>query len=145
MIAVDTNVLARFYCDDPDDPEAARQRPIAKKILLSSETVFVPITVILELEWVMRGFYETPPAAFTRVMKHLLGLANVTVEDWQAVDSALDLYDAGIDFADALHLGKSAHCTEFITFDDKRFAKKMTRASDRSVDGRKGPVVRVPK
>jgi hypothetical protein len=26
MIAVDTNVLARFYCDDPDDPEAVGSR-----------------------------------------------------------------------------------------------------------------------
>jgi hypothetical protein len=29
MIAVDTNILARFYCDDPDDPEAVRQMPVA--------------------------------------------------------------------------------------------------------------------
>ena len=34
MIALDTNVLARFYCDDPEDPEAARQRPIARRIVL---------------------------------------------------------------------------------------------------------------
>jgi len=27
MIALDTNVLARFYCEDPEDPEAGRQRP----------------------------------------------------------------------------------------------------------------------
>jgi hypothetical protein len=29
MIALDTNILARFYVDDPHDPEAARQRPIS--------------------------------------------------------------------------------------------------------------------
>jgi hypothetical protein len=29
MIAVDTNILARFYCEDPDDPDAGRQRPRA--------------------------------------------------------------------------------------------------------------------
>jgi len=29
VIAVDTNILARFTCDDSDDAEAKRQRPIA--------------------------------------------------------------------------------------------------------------------
>lgn len=34
MIGLDTNILARFYVDDPNDVEAAKQRPLAKKILL---------------------------------------------------------------------------------------------------------------
>ena len=33
MIAVDTNVLARFYCDDPDDPASKRQQPLARRIM----------------------------------------------------------------------------------------------------------------
>jgi hypothetical protein len=41
MIAVDTNVLARFYCDDPDDPEARRQRPLARRTMLDSAAIFV--------------------------------------------------------------------------------------------------------
>jgi predicted nucleic acid-binding protein len=39
MIALDTNVLARFYCDDPEDPEARRQRPIARRIVLESPAI----------------------------------------------------------------------------------------------------------
>ena len=31
--AVDTNVLARFLVDDPDDPESMRQRPLAEAAL----------------------------------------------------------------------------------------------------------------
>jgi hypothetical protein len=49
MIALDTNILARFYVDDPADPEAARQRPIARRLLSESPRAFVPLTVILEL------------------------------------------------------------------------------------------------
>ncbi|MCU0869865.1 MAG: hypothetical protein MUF30_09735, partial [Burkholderiales bacterium] len=64
MIAVDTNVLARFYCDDPADAEARRQRPIARRLLVESGPVFVPVTVALELEWVMRGFYGLPAECF---------------------------------------------------------------------------------
>jgi predicted nucleic-acid-binding protein len=66
VIAVDTNVLARFYCDDPDDPEAATQRERARRLMLESPAIFVPLTVVLELEWVMRGFYDLPPEAATR-------------------------------------------------------------------------------
>ncbi len=57
MIALDTNILARFYVADPADPEAARQRSIAHRLLTESPQVFVPLTVILELEWVLRAFY----------------------------------------------------------------------------------------
>lgn len=49
MIAIDTNILARFYVDDPNDPESATQRPLAKQVLAESSSVFVPLTVILEL------------------------------------------------------------------------------------------------
>jgi len=38
MNAVDTNVLARFFINDEDDREAARQRPAA--IVASARTSF---------------------------------------------------------------------------------------------------------
>lgn len=50
MKAVDTNVLARFFVDDPDDPESVKQRPTAVAAL--SEPVSVSGTVLLEFEWV---------------------------------------------------------------------------------------------
>ena len=43
MIALDTNVLARFYCEDPEDPEAGRQRPTARRIVLGSKALLVPL------------------------------------------------------------------------------------------------------
>jgi predicted nucleic-acid-binding protein len=85
MIAVDTNILARFYCDDPDDAEAKRQRPRARRVMIESSAVFVPLTVVLEFEWVMRGFYEVNPETFCQTIDHLLGMAHVTVERWEAV------------------------------------------------------------
>lgn len=130
MIAVDTNVLARFYCHDPDDPEAARQRPRARRLMLESPAIFVPVTVVLELEWVMRGFYALPAETFCQVIEHLLGMSHVTVERWQHVKDAVDLHRQGLDFADALHWTASAACTHLMTFDDRRFirrAKRLTR------------------
>ena len=55
MKSLDTNVLARFFVDDPDDEEATRQRPTA--IAAMAEPALVTVTVLLELEWVMRGLY----------------------------------------------------------------------------------------
>ncbi len=127
MIAVDTNILARFYCDDPEDTQANRQRPIARRVMVESPSVFVPLTVVLEFEWVMRGFYEAEPEAFCRAVEHLLGMPHVTVERWQAVKDAIDLHRRGLDFADALHWASSVACKELVTFDDRGFARRARR------------------
>ncbi len=127
MIAIDTNILARFYVDDPKDPEAAKQRPIARRLLTESAQVFVPLTVVLELEWVLRAFYGFGAVDFARAVKHLLGLPNVHIEAWSRIADALDHHSRGLDFADALHLVSSAHCAELMTFDNQRFARRATR------------------
>ncbi len=127
MIALDTNLLARFYVEDPNDPEAANQRPIARRILAGSPRLFVPLTVVLELEWVLRAFYGFRAADFIRVVEHLLGLPNVSVEDWPRVADALAWHGEGLDFADALRLRAGPHCDAFYTFDDRRFARRAAR------------------
>jgi predicted nucleic-acid-binding protein len=127
VIALDTNVLARFYCDDPDDPEAQRQRPIARRIVLESPAVYVPLTVVLELEWVMRGFYELAPDALCAAVEHLLGMPHVTVERWEAVKDAVDLHRRGLDFADALHWACSRACKRLVSFDDRRLVRRARR------------------
>jgi len=128
MIAVDTNVLARFYCDDPSDPQAQRQRPAARRLMADSAALYVPLSVVLELEWVMRGFYELAPADFCSCVEHLLGLPHVTVERWELVKDAAELHRAGLDFADALHwvAARAAGCAELRTFD-----RRLTRAGAR--------------
>ena len=137
MIAVDTNLVARFYVDDPSDPEAARQRPIARKVFESSAAIFVPLTVVLELEWVLRAFYGFAATDFARVIQHLAGLPHVTIEARAIVLAALDHHVRSLDFADALHLRASSSCEELLTFDDRRFARRARRL-------RLAPAVRVP-
>jgi predicted nucleic-acid-binding protein len=127
VIALDTNVLARFYCDDPQDPEAERQRPVARRVVLESSAVYVPLSVVLELEWVMRGFYELDPESFCKAVDHLLGMPHVTVERWEAVKDAIDLHRRGLDFADALHWTCSRACDRFVSFDDRRLVRRARR------------------
>ena len=127
MIALDTNVLARFYVDDPADPEAAGQRPVAYEVVTRSPNLFIPLTVTLELEWVLRAFYRFEASQVTQVMEHLLGLPNINVEDAGRVARAMNLLEQGMDFADALHLAGSEHCEALYTFDDRRFARRARR------------------
>lgn len=121
MKALDTNVLARFFVDDPEDAQAARQRPAAVSAL--SERCFASVTVLLELEWVMRGFYELPAKDISRVLRALAGIRHVTLEDRGAVLAAIDAFDKGLDFADALHWARSARAAAFATF-DRRLAQR---------------------
>lgn len=124
MKALDTNVLARFFIDDADDAQAARQRPAAVAAL--GDRCFVAVTVVLEFEWVMRGFYGLSVADVSRVLRALAGIAHVTLEDRDAVLAALDAFDQGLDFPDALHLARSARASGFATF-DQRLAKRAGR------------------
>jgi len=127
VIALDTNVIARFYVDDPSDPEAAGQRPLARQVLETSSALFVPLTVVLELEWVLRAFYGFSPAEFARVVRHLAGLPHVTLEARATVLAALQDHTRSLDFADALHLRASRHCEAMAAFDDRGFARRAKR------------------
>jgi predicted nucleic-acid-binding protein len=121
MRALDTTVLARFFVDDVDDAQAARQRPAA--IAALAERSFVSVTVLLELEWVMRGFYGLPARDVSRVLRALASIEHITLEDRDAVLMAVDAFDKGLNFADALHLARSARASGFSTF-DQRLAKR---------------------
>jgi predicted nucleic-acid-binding protein len=119
--ALDTNVLARFFVDDADDAQAARQRPAAVAAL--SERSFVSGTVLLELEWVLRGFYGLPTRDVLHVLRALASIEHITLEDRDPVLVAVDAFDKGLDFAGALHMARSSRASGFATF-DQRLAKR---------------------
>jgi predicted nucleic-acid-binding protein len=111
MLAIDTNLIVRYLTGDHP-----KQSPRARK-LIDGQPVFAAITVILEVEWVLRSAYGYRPADVTRALRAFAGLSTVTVEDGPVVATALEFAEKGMDFADALHLGKSAHCEGLATFD----------------------------
>ena len=125
MIALDTNVLVRVLTRD--DPE---QAALAAEVM-KSDDLFVCKTVLLELEWVLRFAYRFGRPAIAHALRHLLGLSRLLVEDDKAVVSSLAAYEAGMDFADALHLSSSAQgVTELATF-DRAFARTAASAEIR--------------
>ncbi|MFN3820621.1 type II toxin-antitoxin system VapC family toxin [Blastomonas sp.] len=117
MRAIDTNVIIRLLTsDDPVQAEAARR-------VIQQGDVFIGVTVLLEAEWVLRAGYGFGASDIASALRGLAGLAQVTIEDAVAVAVALDWMSKGVDFADALHLARSEHCSAVVTF-DRRLASK---------------------
>jgi len=113
MIGVDTNVLVRLLTgDDPDQAGRAAN-------LFARESIFIPKTVLLETEWVLRYSYELPPRVVLAAFRNVLGLPQVVVEDSGALVEALARYEDGMDFADALHLASARKADGFATFDTR--------------------------
>jgi predicted nucleic-acid-binding protein len=111
VLAVDTNVVVRLVTND-DRTQVARA-----KAVFAANDIFVPKTVLLETEWVLRFTYELDRPAIIRGLRGVLGMANVTGEDGANVARALDWYEGGLDLADALHLSASGDAKRFATFD----------------------------
>jgi predicted nucleic-acid-binding protein len=120
MLAADTNVLVRFLTrDDPVQSPRSRR-------LLDENDVWVPVTVVLEAEWVLRSVYRYRPDEFCDGINALAGLPRLEIQHRRDVDRALASHREGVDFADALHLSLAGGCSEFATF-DRRFVKAGRR------------------
>lgn len=118
MLAVDTNVVVRFLVDDG---AAQHQRAVD---LFRTHTVWLPKTVLLETEWVLRSAFGFTREEITNALRGLTSLPSVRCEDAAPVASAIAALSAGMDFADALHLASSELADDgFATF-DARFIKR---------------------
>ena len=111
MLAVDTNVLARLLlADEPGQTERAAAALRGRRWLIT-------LTVLLETEWVLRSAGGLPRSNVLRSLRAVVGLQGAVVERAELVESALTDFEAGVDFADALHLRGAAGCEAFLTFD----------------------------
>jgi predicted nucleic-acid-binding protein len=111
-IALDTNLLVRLLTGD--DPEQATR---VADLIDASPACFVPITVVLELEWVLRGAYRLERGAVIAALEGLMAIRQVHLEQEDLVRQALAWYQQGLDFADALHLLRIEGCARFATLD----------------------------
>jgi predicted nucleic-acid-binding protein len=122
MISIDTNVLVRLLTRDDEVQYAKTER------LVRNGIVFVPETVLLETEWVLRFAYQLDRSQIHDLFTCVLGLENVKVDRPLVVHDALSWFQDGMDFADALHLGGSSHCEKLATF-DRAFIKSAKDCS----------------
>jgi predicted nucleic-acid-binding protein len=112
MIAVDTNVLARWLMRD--DPE---QAAIADALL--AKPFFVGVSVLVELGWVMETVGAMDRSQLARSLASLLGLPTAYIQHEAAVRWALERFATQGDLADLIHLCNSAEADSFATFDKR--------------------------
>ncbi len=78
---------------------------------------------MLAVEWVLRQTYGSRREDVLRGLHGLLGMPRVVTRNPTRTAAALEWYERGLDFADALHLAASSEADRFVTF-DARFAKR---------------------
>jgi predicted nucleic-acid-binding protein len=141
MIGLDTNVLVRYYMaaetneSQTGDAQADKslaatvaQSETARALIDGGKRLMVSKTVVLELEWVLRGYYSLTRQQVAAAFAHLLSMAHIQMEDKVAVQSAVAALALGFDFADALHHASYSQCTSVATFDDRGFARRAKKA-----------------
>ncbi len=126
MRAIDTNIVVRCLIND-DPREASRARAI-----VAGGPVFIPRTVVLETEWVLRSVYELEPNDIIAALRAFAGLETVTLEDSGMISTAMAWAEQGMGFADAIHLAATAGCDAFLTF-DKRLVRLARRCGQHAV------------
>jgi predicted nucleic-acid-binding protein len=128
MAALDTNVLVRFLLQD-DAKQGLLARELIQSTLAKGEPLFVPVTVMLELEWVLRSNFGFDKAQIILTLSSLLAATELTFESETAVDVAVELFRQNkADFSDCIHvaLSHAAGMAPMWTFD--RAASKVDGA-----------------
>jgi predicted nucleic-acid-binding protein len=129
MASLDTNVLVRYLVQD-DDRQFALAKKLVQAALRAGETLHVPITVMLELEWVLRSNFGFDKDQTILTISSLLASMELTFESEAAAEVALALYQRNkADFAGCVHvaLAHAAGESPLWTFD--RAASKLDGAN----------------
>lgn len=121
MIALDTNILARFLLKDDE-----KQYRTAVSLLQKTQEYTAPPSVLLELVWVLE-VNDCTRDEIVKGLRALFGLPNFKPMAFEAMAYALRWYEAGMDFGDAVHLALSAETDGFATF-DKALGKQARKS-----------------
>jgi predicted nucleic-acid-binding protein len=121
MLAADTNVWARAYLDDDAAQGVKARNELAKA--RSEDGIYVPLIVLAELSWVLRGQLER--AQVLDMIEELLRTRGVVIESQDLARRAVEAARIGpVGFADRLiaEISFEAGAAEIITF-DKAFGR----------------------
>lgn len=120
MPSLDTNVLVRYLV--ADDREQFTKAKLLIESCTEDTSLYIPVSVIIELEWVLRSRYELDKDTLLSVFAGLLETRELNLQDESALEVALSLYsDHNADFVDCYHLASAYIADEspMVTFDRK--------------------------
>jgi predicted nucleic-acid-binding protein len=118
---LDTNLLVRWLVADDDD-QTQRAQKVFKSAVSRQATLFVPSTVMFELEWVLRSRHRFDKNTVLQAFNALLETQELEFQAEDALERALHAYRQGAaEFADCLHAGMCAAADRapLLTFDEK--------------------------
>ena len=131
MASLDTNVLVRYLLDDKNnEQQSARAKELISAAVQTGDTLYIPITVMLELEWVLRSNFKFNKAQVTATLSGLLACSELSFESEAALEVALALYiKGGADFADCTHIALAHVAGEAPLWTFDRAASKVDGAT----------------
>lgn len=118
MIALDTNILLRYFAQD--DP---KQSPLAARLIESrtaQEPAWISVPVLVEFLWVLASSFKVKQAGIIGVLERILASDEFMLEREDLVRRSLSLYRTGrAQFADCLISvsASDAGCSRIVTFD----------------------------
>lgn len=128
MAALDTNILVRYLVQD-EVAQVATARRLIQRCVREGESLFVPVTVMLELEWVLRSSFGYAKDQTMQALSDLLSAAELSFESDRAIEVALELYRRGpADFADCLHVALAAQAGKLPLWTFDKGAAKVNGA-----------------
>jgi len=128
MPSVDTNVLVRYVVRD-DARQSVQADRFFSEYIDQSEAIFVPLSVALEFEWVLRSAYKIDKSTVLTVFSHLLGSRELRFQEETVLEQSLHLYrDSNADMADCIHAAAAYNYGQqpLVTFD--RVAARLPHA-----------------
>ncbi|WP_160009485.1 type II toxin-antitoxin system VapC family toxin [Rhizobium sp. 18055] len=108
---IDTNFLVRLLANDDSDQWAT-----AAALSKSFHLIVLP-TVILETEWVLRSKFKLQRSYILELFRGMLNSDAIIVAERERIARSLECFEAGMDFADALHISLTGDGETFVTFD----------------------------
>jgi predicted nucleic-acid-binding protein len=118
LIAVDTNVIARYVVRDDPAQTARVDRLLESRT--PDDPAFIGLIALVELVWVLRKGYRYDRESIGDVIERILATNELRVENQAVAAAALAAYrTSAADYADCLMglLNRNLGCTTTVTFD----------------------------
>jgi predicted nucleic-acid-binding protein len=114
VIGIDTNVLVRYIAQD-DAAQSARATELIEQACSAQAPGFIGVVVLMELVWVSESCYGATRAEVVEILRRILSIRQLVVQEAELVWKALRLFESGkAEFSDCVieRTAEATGCTE---------------------------------